>query len=51
MKPISIVMVMASLLLLAGCNTEKVEVLKSPCVGLDDSPCGPKRVPGMNGQA
>jgi hypothetical protein len=34
---------MASALLLAGCTSEKVEVLKSPCAGLEGSPCGPKR--------
>jgi hypothetical protein len=28
---------------LAGCTSEKIEVLKSPCVGLEGSPCGPKR--------
>ena len=32
-----------ALLALAACESEKVEVLKSPCVGLEDSPCGPKR--------
>lgn len=29
-------------LALTGCS-KKLEVLKSPCVGLEDSPCGPKR--------
>lgn len=37
-----------TMLTLAACDTEKVDVLKSPCVGLDDSPCGPKRVPTGN---
>lgn len=32
----------------SGCESEKVEVLKSPCVGADDSPCGPKRTPEYN---
>lgn len=36
-----------SLLALTACTPEKVEVLKSPCVGLEGSPCGPKRP--MNG--
>jgi hypothetical protein len=30
-------------LLLSACTSEKIEVLKSPCVGLEGSPCGPKR--------
>ena len=34
---------LSSLLLLAACDTEKVEVMKSPCAGIDGSPCGPKR--------
>ncbi|MBX9727131.1 MAG: twin-arginine translocation signal domain-containing protein [Rickettsiales bacterium] len=37
----------ATAMLLAGCASEKIEVLKSPCVGLEGSPCGPKRP--MNG--
>lgn len=36
-------MCILALLALSACESEKVEVLKSPCVGLDDSPCGPKR--------
>ncbi|MFO0456639.1 MAG: hypothetical protein ACK5ZH_03640 [Alphaproteobacteria bacterium] len=32
-----------ALLLLAACESEKVEVMKSPCAGLEGSPCGPKR--------
>ena len=27
---------------LSGCAKDRVD-MKSPCVGLDDSPCGPKR--------
>lgn len=30
-------------LLLGGCGSDKIEVLKSPCAGLEGSPCGPKR--------
>lgn len=37
-----------ALLALSACESEKVDVLKSPCVGLDDSPCGPKRTPVGN---
>jgi hypothetical protein len=32
-----------ALLALVACDSEKVEVMKSPCVGLAESPCGPKR--------
>ncbi|MFZ4125960.1 MAG: hypothetical protein ACOYJ2_07840 [Rickettsiales bacterium] len=38
-----ITLLLMTLLTLTACGSEKVEVLKSPCVGLDDSPCGPKR--------
>ena len=37
------VVLLAAMLALAACATEKVEVQKSPCVGLEGSPCGPKR--------
>ncbi len=30
-------------IVLTGCGDSGVEILKSPCVGIDDSPCGPKR--------
>lgn len=43
MKPIAIVVLMGALLLASACTSEKIEVLKSPCVGLEGSPCGPKR--------
>lgn len=33
-------------LTLAACSPTKE--LKSPCVGLDDSPCGPRRAPVGN---
>lgn len=33
----------ACMFVLSACDAEKVEVLKSPCVGLEGSPCGPKR--------
>jgi hypothetical protein len=32
-----------ALLVVAACTSQKQTVLKSPCVGTDDSPCGPKR--------
>lgn len=32
-----------ALFVLVACESEKVEVMKSPCVGLEGSPCGPKR--------
>ncbi len=34
---------MTAVLALAACSSEKIEVLKSPCVGAVGSPCGPKR--------
>lgn len=45
-----IALVATALLAVAGCSTEKVEILKSPCASLDDGPCGPKRVPAGNAQ-
>lgn len=44
---VSIVSILG-LLALAACDTEKVELLKSPCAGIDGSPCGPKRPVPMN---
>ena len=41
-------LLIGSLALLAACDTEKVEQLKSPCAGIEGSPCGPKRP--VNGQ-
>lgn len=43
MKMRPILFLVAGLALLAACDTEKVEVMKSPCAGIDGSPCGPKR--------
>ena len=40
MKPIFAVV---AFLALVACDSEKVEVMKSPCVGIGESPCGPKR--------
>jgi major membrane immunogen (membrane-anchored lipoprotein) len=37
-----IVLVMALSALLTACSSSR-EDLKSPCVGTDESPCGPKR--------
>jgi len=31
------------LLALSACESSRVELLKSPCTGIEDSPCGPKR--------
>jgi len=36
------VIILLSLLALSACESEKVEVLKSPCASLDET-CGPKR--------
>lgn len=41
------ILLLAATLALSACGSEKVEVLKSPCAGIDGSPCGPKRP--MNG--
>ena len=43
MKPFPFFLALGALLLVAACGDEKVEVQKSPCVGADNSPCGPKR--------
>jgi hypothetical protein len=43
MKWQPIVLALGATLLLSACESEKVEVMKSPCVGIDGSPCGPKR--------
>ncbi len=37
-----------ALLALGACDSEKVNILKSPCASLDDGPCGPKRSPINN---
>ena len=39
---------LTSLLVLSACGPEKVEVLKSPCAGIEGSPCGPKRAVNGN---
>ena len=44
----TIILVIATAMLLTACGDETVKVLKSPCVGIDNSPCGPKRP--VNGQ-
>lgn len=36
------VMLCVCMLMLAACTREPKD-LKSPCVGVDESPCGPKR--------
>ena len=43
MKPWITMTALAALVIVTACSSEKVEVLKSPCVGLEGSPCGPKR--------
>ena len=48
MKRMVGLMLCAAPLLLAACASESVDPLKSPCVGLEGSPCGPKRVPVQN---
>ena len=41
-RTITLALLIAALVL-SACSSEKVEVLKSPCVGIEGSPCGPKR--------
>jgi hypothetical protein len=41
--PRSLCLLLIAALAVSACTSEKIEVLKSPCVGLEDSPCGPKR--------
>jgi len=38
-------LILLPLLLMASCSwfEEKDKTMKSPCVGIEDSPCGPKR--------
>ncbi len=35
--------ILAATVALTGCTGSKREDLKSPCVGAEDSPCGPRR--------
>lgn len=42
MKRSHLVLILSAVLL-CSCADERVVPQKSPCVGLDDSPCGPKR--------
>ena len=43
MKHAILMTLLGAALVLSACSSDKVEVLKSPCVGIDGSPCGPKR--------
>ncbi len=36
-------LILGACALLSACGDETVKPQQSPCVGLDDSPCGPKR--------
>ncbi len=38
-----VVIALMALALVTGCSTDKREDLRSPCVGVEGSPCGPKR--------
>lgn len=48
MKRLPVLAAVMALSLLSACQSEKVDPLKSPCVGLEGSPCGPKRMPAGN---
>ncbi|MCI5049440.1 MAG: hypothetical protein MRY32_03830 [Rickettsiales bacterium] len=39
----SLLLILGLALALSACTSSRVEVLKSPCVGVEGSPCGPKR--------
>lgn len=39
----TIVCCIVLMLAVSACSDKKQTVLKSPCVGSDESPCGPKR--------
>ena len=41
-KPLTLV-TLTLCVMLTACADEKVEPLRSPCAGIDGSPCGPKR--------
>lgn len=43
MKRTIMIAFLGGALVLSACTSEKVEVMKSPCVGIEGSPCGPKR--------
>lgn len=43
MKHAILMTLLGAALVLSACTSEKVDVLKSPCVGIEGSPCGPKR--------
>ncbi len=43
MKTFPILLTLSACLMLSACADEKVTPQKSPCVGIANSPCGPKR--------
>ena len=43
MKTFPLILALGALMLVSACEDESVHVMKSPCVGADNSPCGPKR--------
>ncbi|MEJ0009540.1 MAG: hypothetical protein WDN72_02840 [Alphaproteobacteria bacterium] len=43
MKSLVTGLMILSALCLSACDSEEVHVMKSPCSGIDGSPCGPKR--------
>lgn len=43
MKPLQLTLAISALMLVSACANERVEPQRSPCVGLENSPCGPKR--------
>ncbi|MFZ4541894.1 MAG: hypothetical protein ACOYNL_08845 [Rickettsiales bacterium] len=49
-KRILQIVLLGTVLVLTACESDRVEVLKSPCVGLEGSPCGPKRQLPQNPQ-
>lgn len=43
MRYISMILLGLAAAALTACASESVDVLKSPCAGIEGSPCGPKR--------
>ena len=47
-RSVVVALALGGLLMVSACADERVVPQKTPCVGAEGSPCGPKRL--MNGQ-